>query len=150
MIAAENSDVPEPPVPVPVAVAVTTEPYRERPGKVLIECRVAAGVGGDIHRTDPCLALAETGRIGSRTGVEIDAVSFVGNAVKAALDYGLAVSRSKDGVILELGSGPVSESPESLAVTPNELSPEALRLIPRWALEKIELALKSFPKVVLS
>ena len=102
VIAAENSDVPEAPVPVPVAVAVTTEPGVSEPRKVLIECRVTAGVGGDIHRTDPCLALAETGRIGSRTGEEIDPVGFVGNAVKAALDYSLAVRRSKNGVILEL------------------------------------------------
>ncbi len=33
VIAAENSDVPEPPVPVPVAVAVTTEPTVSDPGK---------------------------------------------------------------------------------------------------------------------
>ena len=59
-------------------------------------------VGSDVHRTDPCLALAETGRIGSRTGEEINAIRFVGNAVKAALDYSCAVSKSKNGIILEL------------------------------------------------
>ena len=32
-MAAENSEVPEPPVPVPVAVAVTTEPGVSEPGK---------------------------------------------------------------------------------------------------------------------